>query len=174
LKDRPHDRHPIDLSMTAASRPMPLSHDAFLSVVRDTPLVSIDLAVVAPGGRLLMGRRTNEPARGFWFVPGGRILKGEPLDEAYARLTAFELGVPLARADATLLGLYTHLYETNFAEAPGVSTHYVVIAYRIDLKVTLEALPRAQHSGYRWWAREEAIASGQVHPNNFPYFPPPG
>jgi len=162
--------------MTAASRPppRPLSHDAFLAVVRDTPLVSIDLVVADGDGRLLMGQRTNEPARGSWFVPGGRILKDEPLDDAYARLTAIELGIALPRADATLLGLYTHLYDTNFAEAPGVSTHYVVIACRVDLQVTLDALPRAQHSGYRWWARDEAIASGVVHPNNFPYFPPPG
>jgi colanic acid biosynthesis protein WcaH len=155
-------------------KPAPLSRDAFLAVVRDTPLVSIDLVVPDAGGRLLMGQRTNEPARGSWFVPGGRILKDEPLDEAFARLTEVELGVALARADSTLLGLFTHIYGENFAGVPGISTHYVVIACRIDLPVALEALPRAQHSAYRWWARDEAIASGQVHPHNYPYFPHPG
>lgn len=155
-------------------KPTPLSCDAFLAVVRDTPLVSIDLVVPDAGGRLLMGQRTNEPARGSWFVPGGRILKEEPLDEAFARLTEVELGVALARADSTLLGLFTHIYGENFAGVPGISTHYVVIACRIDLPVALEALPRAQHSAYRWWARDEAIASGQVHPHNYPYFPHPG
>jgi hypothetical protein len=40
--------------------------------------------------------------------------------------------------------------------------------------VELDALPRAQHSAYRWWARDEAITSGQVHPNNYPYFPQAG
>lgn len=155
--------------MTA--RPHPLSHDAFLAVVRDTPLVSIDLVVPDARGRLLMGQRVNEPARGSWFVPGGRILKDEPLDDAFARLTSIELGVALARADAHLLGVYTHLYETNFAGVPGITTHYVVLAYRVDLDAGLDTLPRVQHSSYRLWARDEAIASGQVHPNNFPYFP---
>jgi colanic acid biosynthesis protein WcaH len=155
--------------MTA--RPHPLSHDAFLAVVRDTPLVSIDLVVPDAHGRLLMGQRVNEPARGSWFVPGGRILKDEPLDDAFVRLTSIELGVALARADAHLLGVYTHLYETNFAGVPGITTHYVVLAYRVDLSAGLDTLPRVQHSSYRWWARDEAIASGQVHPNNFPYFP---
>ncbi|PSP47656.1 ADP-ribose pyrophosphatase, partial [Halobacteriales archaeon QH_1_68_42] len=28
-------------------------------------------------GRLLVARRTNEPARGEWFWPGGRLYKGE-------------------------------------------------------------------------------------------------
>ena len=85
-------------------------------------------------------------------------------------LTAIELGLPLARADASLLGVYTHLYETNFARVPGISTHYVVLAYRLDLNLNLEALPRTQHSSYRWWARDEAFASGQVHSNTHPYF----
>jgi colanic acid biosynthesis protein WcaH len=154
-----------------AGRPHPLSHDAFLAVVRDTPLVSMDLVVPDGQGRLLMGRRINEPARGSWFVPGGRILKDEPLDDAFMRLTSIELGVALNRADAHLLGIYTHLYETNFAGAPGITTHYVVLAYRLDLSAGMDTLPRVQHSSYRWWARDEAIASGQVHPNNFPYFP---
>lgn len=153
-----------------SARARPLSHDAFLAVVRDTPLVSIDLVVSDVDGRLLLGQRTNEPARGAWFVPGGRILKDEPLDAAFTRLTAIELGLPLARADASLLGVYTHLYETNFARVPGISTHYVVLAYRLDLNLNLEALPRTQHSSYRWWARDEAFASGQVHPNIHPYF----
>ena len=46
-----------------AAGPHPLSHDAFLAVVRDTPLVSIDLVVPDAQGRLLMGQRINEPAR---------------------------------------------------------------------------------------------------------------
>ncbi len=65
-----------------ASKARPLARDAFLAVVRDAPLVSIDLVLPDDVGRLLMGLRTNEPARGSWFVPGGRILKDEPLDEA--------------------------------------------------------------------------------------------
>jgi len=154
-----------------AAGPHPLSHDAFLAVVRDTPLVSIDLVVPDAQGRLLMGQRINEPARGSWFVPGGRILKDEPLDDAFVRLTSIELGVTLARTDAHLLGVHTHLYETNFAGVPGITTHYVVLAYRVDLSAGLDTLPRVQHSSYRWWGRDEAIASGQVHPNNFPYFP---
>ena len=160
------------MTANSTSRTRPLPHDAFLAVVRDTPLVAIDLVIPDADGRLLMGRRIHEPARGFWFVPGGRILKDEPLDDAFSRLTAVELGIPMARADATLLGVYTHLYESNFAGVPGVSTHYVVIACRIDHCVALDALPRAQHSAYRWWGRDEAIASGAVHPNTFPYFCP--
>jgi colanic acid biosynthesis protein WcaH len=149
-----------------------LNHEDFLSVVRNTPLVSIDLVVTDADGRLLLGLRTNEPARGSWFVPGGRILKGESLEQAFARICATELGLPLQLDTARLLGVYTHLYDTNFAGAPGVSTHYVVLAYRLPLAALPAELPRAQHSSYRWWSGQEARDAGTVHPNNLPYFSP--
>ena len=47
----------------------------FEVVVESTPLVSIDLVVRAPDKKILLGKRVNRPAQGYWFVPGGRILK---------------------------------------------------------------------------------------------------
>src|SRR3954466_13792753 len=54
-----------------------LSDAQFADVVRLAPLVSIDLVIRDPDGDVLVGLRTNAPAKGFWFVPGGRIRKNE-------------------------------------------------------------------------------------------------
>ncbi len=54
----------------------------FASAVAALPLVSIDWVVTDPDGRLLLGRRINAPARGWWFTPGGRIRKNEGLAPA--------------------------------------------------------------------------------------------
>jgi colanic acid biosynthesis protein WcaH len=62
------------------------------TVVRYAPVVSVDL-VVRTGGGVVLARRTNEPARGEWFVPGGRVLKNERLADAVDRLARGELGV---------------------------------------------------------------------------------
>lgn len=148
-----------------------LSHEDFLTVVRLTPLVAIDLVVRDADGRVLMGLRTHEPARGCWFVPGGRIRKDETLDDAFVRISRSELGAARTRDSTRLLGVFTHCYDTNFADAPGVTTHYVVIACEIEHFAPTTPLPQDQHSGYRWWSHDEAIASdGRVHPNNLPYF----
>lgn len=147
-----------------------LTTEEFLAVVDKAPLVSIDLVVRDSQRRLLLGLRTNEPARGFWFVPGGRIRKGETLDEAYARISINELGVETPRAYAQLLGVFTHRYEANFIGATQVDTHYVVIAYQVELALNLTTLPRTQHSDYRWWTLSDASMSEVVHPNNLPYF----
>jgi hypothetical protein len=39
------------------------------------PLVSIDLIIRDNADRVLLGLRNNEPAKGYFFVPGGIILK---------------------------------------------------------------------------------------------------
>jgi colanic acid biosynthesis protein WcaH len=147
-----------------------LTKEQLLTVVRHAPLVSIDLVVRNAEGQLLLGLRRNEPAQDYWFVPGGRIAKGESLDDAFARITLAELGSSLPRAQARLLGPFTHIYSTNFAKEPGVGTHYVVLAYEVDSRALPAQLPHKQHSDYRWWFNAEAALSDRVHPNNLAYF----
>ena len=130
-----------------------LGDSAFLEVIDRAPLVSIDLVVVDPGHRVLCGVRVNEPARGYWFVPGGRIFKGETLDGAFRRIALTELGPgEWRRAEAGLLGVFEHIYDGNYAGAAEISTHYVVLAYRLDVSVRPDP-PAAQHSQYAWLDR---------------------
>ena len=46
-----------------------------LEIIEATPLVSIDLVIRNPSNKVLLGKRNNHPAMGFWFVPGGWIFK---------------------------------------------------------------------------------------------------
>ncbi|WP_428840474.1 NUDIX domain-containing protein [Burkholderia vietnamiensis] len=87
--------------------------DTFLRIVDATPLVAIDLMISNEDGAYLLGHRTNRPAQGFRFVPGGRIHKNERLDDAFRRIPRDELGCSdLERADAELIGGYDRLIET--------------------------------------------------------------
>ncbi|WP_025601089.1 GDP-mannose mannosyl hydrolase [Burkholderia sp. WSM2230] len=143
----------------------------FLDVVRLTPLVAIDLIVSDADGRILIGHRRNRPARGTWFVPGGRILKDETLDAAFSRIADAELGVAkLARSSARFEGVFEHHYSDNFAGEPGVSTHYIVLAYALTL-AGMQLLGRPdQHSGYLWLTPAQLLARGDVHENTKAYF----
>lgn len=145
-----------------------LVKNSFFNVVKNTPLVSIDLVVRSPDDRILMGMRVNQPAAGYWFVPGGVIFKNETLEVAFQRISEAELGHNLSIEQGKLLGAFTHLYDTNFAGKPGVGTHYVVLAYELQLSFELETLPAAQHSNYRWIGREENAAN--LHQNSMVYF----
>ena len=148
-----------------------LSSETFLQTIDATPLVAIDLIIPNEHGAYLLGHRVNKPAQGFWFVPGGRIRKNERLDDAFQRIARDELGhSAVERIDADLLGVYEHLYEDNFSGQAGISTHYVVLGYRLRRPVELDNLPNAQHTAYRWATREEIVADSSVHLNTRAYF----
>jgi colanic acid biosynthesis protein WcaH len=148
---------------------MRLNREDFLHLVRCGPLVSLDLIVRDPHDRVLVGWRVNRPARDAWFVPGGRVYKDERIGDAFRRTTAAELGAPRALSDARFVGVFEHLYDDNGLDVPGVSTHYVVLAYELRVDEGLQ-LPVAQHSGYRWLPVAELLADGAVHPNTRAYF----
>ncbi|GGC97308.1 GDP-mannose mannosyl hydrolase [Halopseudomonas salina] len=146
-----------------------LPDDTFRTVIASTPLFSMDLIIRNPEGRLLLGKRTNRPAQGFWFVPGGRVMKNETLDTAFGRLTQTELGVVIPRSSASLLDLYEHFYDDCvFGEAP--DTHYVVAGYLLDLAdQSLLDLPKSQHNEFKWWSPSEMINDNSVHQHSRDY-----
>ncbi len=63
-----------------------LSDKEFMNLIKNAPLVSIDLIVKNKKDEVLLGLRKNAPAKGTWFVPGGRIGKNETLQEAFKRI----------------------------------------------------------------------------------------
>ena len=147
-----------------------LAAEDFERIVRLTPLVSIDLVVRTPDGKVLVGRRNHEPAKGTFFVPGGRITKNESRAAAFRRLTRDELGIELSIEQARFLGVYDHFYPSNRFERPGFGTQYVVLAYEITMRLPKSDLPNEQHGEYRWIRPEEALQSQEVHPNTQAYF----
>ncbi|MCG6405522.1 GDP-mannose mannosyl hydrolase [Vibrio fluvialis] len=146
-----------------------LNDKTFKTVVASTPLVSIDLVIRNSDNQILLGLRTNRPAQGFWFVPGGRICKDETFEQAFERLTKAELGQVVSWSKAQFMGPYQHLYNHNFS-GTDFSTHYVVLGYQIVLDIDLDALPVEQHNNYKWWNEEELLSSSLVHRNTKAYF----
>ena len=140
------------------------------NVVRKTPLVSIDLVIRDTSNKILLGLRTNEPAKGSYFVPGGRILKDERLNDAFARILKAETSFLIPIAEAHFIGVYEHFYEVNFFNEPGFGTHYVVLAYGLQIGSTSKLRADAQHSEYVWWEEPKILTSEKVHENTKAYF----
>lgn len=110
------------------------------TIVEHVPIVSVDLVVECPDG-IVLGRRTNEPAKGEWFVPGGRVQKGETLEEAVHRVATEELGTEVELRDE--LGAFEHFYETSEVGCP---KHYVAHGYHVwSEKTTFDS--DGQHDG---------------------------
>lgn len=146
-----------------------LDKTQFQQIVAVTPLISIDLIVRNELGQVLLWRRLNRPAQGFWFVPGGRVRKDERLNDAFWRLTEEELGIAASRENARFLGPYEHFYADNFSDED-FSTHYVVLGYEVVWQGHHNALPISQHDQYHWFYVNELLKDPSVHQHTKDYF----
>jgi len=147
-----------------------LENDVFAIGIQSLPLVSIDLLVKdTASGCYLFGWRRNRPAAEHWFVPGGRILKNESLGAAFSRLCELELGLSRALSEAKALGVFEHFYSDSVFGSD-LSTHYVVLAYQLDVAINELELPLAQHSEYVWKCEEELLQDRNVHQYSKDYF----
>jgi len=132
-----------------------LKKDVFSTVIKNTPLISIDLIIENDKGQILLGKRVNEPAFGYWFVPGGRVFKDE------------ELNLNIQRKDAIFDKTYEHFYENNVFN-DRFSTHYIVLAHRI--KIDTLPMVNNQHSDYKWFEVDELLQDKNIHKYIKDYF----
>lgn len=142
-----------------------LGDQIFKTVVDSTPLVSIDI-LLKRENKVLLGRRVNKPAQGYFFSIGGRINKNETIDNAMARVALNELNIDL-KSTPEFIGVFEHFYDDSMYE--NVSTHYVNLAYEYEVE-EIPNLPTEQHSEYQWFSIDELLESKQVHKYTKDYF----
>ena len=83
----------------------------------DQPQIAVG-AIVVHDGALLMVQRAQDPGRGLWSLPGGRVEKGELLASALAREVREETGIDVEVG--ALVGIL---------EVPG-DLHYVILDHQ--------------------------------------------
>ena len=145
-----------------------LSKSIFNTIIENTPLVAIDLIIKNQSGNILLGRRVNEPAKNYLFVPGGRIYKNETFATAFERITYNELGTKFLLSNANYHGHYEHFYDKS-VDNENISTHYIVLAYELFV-TNLASLPFRQHKEYFWVSIHDIIKNGEVHKYTQNYF----
>jgi len=142
-----------------------LDDQTFKTVIISTPLISIDL-LVKKDNKILLGKRINKPAQGYLFSIGGRVYKNETVDSAMIRIARIELNIEL-KSMPRFIGVFEHFYDDSIYQ--DVSTHYVNLAYEIEIEETLN-LPTEQHNEYQWLTIDELLKSKQVHQYVKDYF----
>lgn len=147
-----------------------ISEEEFTFHISQLPLVSIDLLIRNSEGSVLLGKRENRPARGHWFVPGGRIRRMEGLDEAFRRIAHAELGVFFELGGAKFHGVFQHMYDDS-AFSEEIGSHYISIAMELEIRnLDLGNLPQIQHKEYRWFELQEIANDIEVHDRTKEFF----
>ena len=142
-----------------------LDDATFKTIIDSTPLISIDI-LLKKDNKVLLGRRINKPAQGYFFSTGGRINKNETIDSAMVRIVKNELNIEL-KFMPEFIGVFEHFYDDSIYES--VTTHYVNLAYEYEVEEVLN-LPTEQHNEYQWFTVSELLKSKQVHKYVKDYF----
>ncbi len=142
-----------------------LNDQTFETVVDSVPLISIDI-LLKKGDKVLLGKRVNKPAQGYFFSTGGIVKKNETIDSAMIRIAKNELNIKL-KSTPQFIGIFEHFYEDSVFD--NVSTHYVNLAYEYKVD-EIDYLPTEQHNEYQWFRVNELLESQQVHKYVKDYF----
>ena len=122
----------------------------FKAVIENAPLVSIDLCLISEG-KMLLGKRKNNPLKGEWFTPGGRIYKNETWQNSLLRISKVELGLcDVLVEDFSLMGIWDHFYN-NSAFSEDTSTHYVNLPHFAYFKYKPKLIQDDQHDIFKWF-----------------------
>jgi colanic acid biosynthesis protein WcaH len=111
------------------------------------PIVCVDCLVVNDRGEFLLVKRENEPLRGEYWVPGGRVHKGERLIDAVHRKMREEIGVDVDIVEN--VGFFEFFHERTKENAEG-GVHSISFLYLVKPKSCAIKLD-GQSSAWDWF-----------------------
>lgn len=122
---------------------MRIPEEDYKKMLEMIPMCCVDLVIVKDG-QVLLVKRAQEPGKGEWCIPGGRVFKNEKLVDAAKRKAKEEVGLDVEIHDT--IGVY----ETMFDSGPfGSGVHTINVVFLADYaggEIKLDA----SSSDYKW------------------------
>ena len=102
----------------------------YQKIIKAIPILCIDLIVIYNKKHLLI-KRSENPLKGEWWVPGGRVLLGETIEETAKRKLKEEIGIGLD-SDIELYGIYEDFFDNSSMGNHLYHTLSIVFKIEID------------------------------------------
>ena len=90
-----------------------LPDEDYKKVLSTVPIVCVDCLVLNEKGEFLLIRRNNQPLKGEYWVPGGRVYKNEKLFSAVYRKMLDEIGVEVKIV--RLIGFFEEFFPSSIS-----------------------------------------------------------
>lgn len=102
----------------------------YAKIVNLMPIICVDLCV-KHGNEYLLVLRKNEPLKMEWWVPGGRLMKGEKIVDAISRKLEQELGLRIVNLVGSIefMGIYEEVFDKSPYNCP---IHTVSAVFLVD------------------------------------------
>lgn len=124
---------------------MHIEDSLYKQILACIPIACVDVAIMSKGSVLLV-MRGDMPARGQWWLPGGRVLKGETMKQTAVRKARLEVGLDC------FVGPLVHTAETIFPDGPhGESVHSINSCFMLFPKrPNDQPYLDGHHVSYKW------------------------
>lgn len=123
---------------------MLIEQGTYNKILENMPIPCVDV-IVKHNSRILFLKRNNEPEKDKWWLPGGRILKGEKSSTSAKRKVKEETGLNVRVIK--MVGIT----ETVFDKGPGgIPSHTINLTYLAELINYDKIELNKDHSQYSW------------------------
>lgn len=97
-----------------------LDKDLYTKILASVPVLTVDLIVENEKGKYLLVGRNNEPLKGEYYVPGGRVMLMETVADSVKRKLLEETG--LTANTIEFVGYSDDFFNKNEFGLPGIHT----------------------------------------------------
>lgn len=123
---------------------MHLPKEEYERIITIFPRVCVDILLTDTTGHVLLLKRTNQPAIGQWWFPGGRVHIGETRHQAAHRKLKEECVLPVG--DLIELGSFDLFFEIDQH-----TYHDVTILFRRQIPAGTQIVLDSQASAMDWF-----------------------
>ena len=128
---------------------------AYKACIESLPIACVDV-VLRHKGKFLLVLRTQEPGKGVWWLPGGRIRKGETFLRAGARKIEEEVGLKKWR-NPRVLNVAETFFDSSAHGTANTHTINTVIVADAD-EAALDVVVDANHEEHKWVALDADLS----------------
>jgi len=122
-----------------------IGSNLYNEILRVLPIFCVDL-IIEKGNSILLLKRKNNPLKDTWWFPGGRIWKGETIEETAVRKAREEVG--LQCTFHSIIGIEdTYFPKTREME---FDLHTFNIMVKMQPEQTSEITLDNNHCEYKW------------------------
>lgn len=127
-----------------------IDKDLYEKILDSIPVITCDIVIFnKEKSKVLLFKRNNNPLKGVYYTPGGRVNKNEPLNNAVIRKAKQELGLELNSFDLKYCGILEEFFDnSSFGKS---SSHHINVVYQYILNDINEINLDNQHEEFDWF-----------------------
>lgn len=119
----------------------------YMSIIKKIPIFCVDAIIQKENNEYLLLKRKNNPMKGKWWVPGGRVLQCEKVTDAIKRKIHEEIGYKIKKFNH--YGFFEKIFSSNSFES-NIKYHTVSLVFKAKVKNNIRIKLCNQSSEWKW------------------------